>query len=193
MAMFFFFANGMQSAYGADVPSEYKKTSNEEVESTTQAEEEFKPSYPQETSSGSTTSTVLIIGGVVALGVGALALAGSGGDSGDDATVCETDPVGPSIAGNTWAGMLKLVSNGTQSVTATITQCGRDITITTSTTLEYGKQFVGSMGTNGDIKVYDQVTLEDWTTYYGQASTSYIKIYDKVQNGTKLDSLELSR
>jgi hypothetical protein len=182
----------MQPAYGEDVLSEKKTESAVDAGENTQVAEEFKPSYPEESKSGSGSTKLFIIGGAVALGVGALALAG-GGSGGDSTPACEVDPVGPSIAGNTWQGILRLVANGTQSVAATITQCGRDITITTTTTLEYGRTFVGSMGANGDIKVYDQITQEDWTTYYGQAKTNYIKIYDKVQNGTKLDSLELSR
>lgn len=191
MAVFLVLANGLQPVYGADVQNDTTKKSTEEVVNQTQIVEGFQPSTPQETSSGSNTGKYLIIGGAVALGVGVLALAGGGG--GDDAAACEEDLVGPSIAGNTWQGVLSLVSNGTQSVSATITQCGTAITIKTTTTLEYGQKFVGTMDTNGDILVYDQITSEDWTTHYSQAQTNSIKLYDFVQNGTKLDSLVLSR
>lgn len=160
----------------------------------------YEPPAPAETTTNS-TSPSLLVGGAVAVGVGvAMALGGGGGGSdGVDSTASAAaepaptlSPVGPSIAGK-WGGVLRLVNHGTESVSATITQNGKDITITTNSTLPYGQNFVGHINTRGYVTVRDRKTHKIWTSYQGVANSHYLKIYDLVNNNEALDRLELRR
>jgi len=96
------------------------------------------------------------------------------------------------VAGH-WVGVLKLINYGTQNVEAFIVQDGFNLTIVTSTSLVYGKKFYGQITTDCSILTYDQKTGEDWSTHYGNCTSTSLKIYDYVNNLTALDSLVLYR
>lgn len=104
--------------------------------------------------------------------------------------------VGPDVAGSNWVGTLDLENygyQGHQSVTAVIKQIGASITITTSTTLPYGKTFQGTITSKGYISVMDKQTGQTWTTYLGRASDNAIQLYDYVNNFAGFDTLFLAR
>lgn len=158
-----------------------------------QEDKQYEPSSPEETTSGSIPNQALIIGGAVAIGVGAFAIGGGGGGGGSDVPACELNPVGANIAGSDWQGKLRLVNHGSQAVMPTIHQCGEAITIETFTGLPYGKVFVGRITSSGNIFLKDQTTFKIWTTYKGRASATQVRIYDFVNRNSELDSLEISR
>jgi hypothetical protein len=136
----------------------------------------------------------LLYGGGAALAVGIAAVAaGSSSGSNSSESSCDEVTVGPSIDGSEWSGTLVLENYGTQAVTATITQCGNRVLIQTSSTFTYGQKLEGTMASDGDMYVWDATTGEEWTTHYGTASSSSIKLYDFVNNFQDMDKLILSR
>lgn len=164
---------------------------------TTEPAKASEPRVEKESSSNTLLYAGLGLGAAVAIGVGL-----SGGGGSDPAPVVTpdpepvADPVGADLAGTNWSGVLVLGKKKTQikeNVTATITQNGTEIEITTSSTQEYGKHFKGKIDKNGEILVYDQTTGEDWTTYEKPAKWNAVDLFDKVDDLTDLDELYLSR
>ncbi len=166
--------------------------------------EQAKSPAPQTTTtdSGKTDSgghTLLYAG----IGVGAVAVAAgvaaavSGGGSSSSESVAEPTPtlapVGHDIGGKSWKGFLALVDGFKENVTATVSQNGASIVITTSSTQQYGKKFVGQISRDGKLLVYDQTTGEDWTTYQVSTRWNSIDIYDLVHDNKDLDRLYLRR
>lgn len=156
-----------------------------------------EPRVEKESGSNTLLYAGLGVGAAVAIGVGL-----SGGGGSDPAPVVTpdpepvADPVGADLAGTNWSGVLVLGKNKTktkENITATITQNGSEIEITTSSTLEYGKHFKGKIDKNGEILAYDQTTGEDWTTYEKAAKWNSVDLFDKVDNLTDLDEMYLSR
>jgi hypothetical protein len=189
------------------------------------ADSTFSAPEPEE-STESNTTTWLAVGGVVVLGLGAVALgSGGGGDdssqaiesvietssttssSNDDDDTEESDDdeeieaeetvdtyTGPDLNGS-WSGFVNLVNEGNEnvSISATVSQSGGSISISTSSPYSYARSFSGKISNSGDIKVKDGHTGETWTTYSGAASESSIRLYDWVNDFTDLDKIELSR
>ena len=196
MSVIFMMAAADHQGNATEVLKDTKKNTVATPEKEVVEAEKFQSSYPEESSSSSTSTRWMVIGGAVALGLGAIAVAGGGGGGGgggDDAPVCEEAILGPNMNGDTWQGVLKLASNGTQPVAATIYQCGREISITTTSTLRYGRLFIGRISSGGSMNVTDQTTFQAWTTLSGPARANYIKIYDYVNKLQDLDVLELRR
>jgi len=110
-----------------------------------------------------------------------------------DENAPDSEPVGPDIRGGDWSGYLDLVHGVKENVTSSISQNGTHVVITTSSSQEYGRKFVGNINDSGSIRVYDQKTGELWTTHYGPASDNTIDLYDYVDNFKALDRLYLSR
>ncbi len=88
-------------------------------------------------------------------------------------------PVGPDLRGG-WSGYIDLVGKERESVSASVSQNGNYIVITTSSHQKYGRKFVGNIKENGFILAYDQTTGEDWTTHNGPATENRIDLYDFV-------------
>jgi len=133
--------------------------------------------------------------GVVGL---AAALASSSGssDTEESTTTTTTEKVGPDIAGSDWSGSLELRregSEGTEGVTASITHNGAAVTISTSSTLSYGKYFSGKISSGGYITVRDRDGGKTWTTHFVRATGKSIRLYDAVNEETDYDRLRLSR
>ncbi len=144
-------------------------------------------------------NTLLWIGaGVAGAALLGVALGGGGGGSDAPADTPETPPPaeesysGPAIAGE-WSGELDLVKFEPESITATITQQGENITIRTTSSRPYGRLFTGTIDNNGAMLVYDQETGEDWTTSEGNATEKNIVLTDWISGEGKLDRLELHR
>ena len=110
-----------------------------------------------------------------------------------DQNAPDSEPVGPDIRGGDWSGYLDLVHGVKENVTSSISQNGTHVVITTSSSQEYGRKFVGNINESGSIRVYDQKTGELWTTHNGPASDNTIDLYDYVDNYKALDRLYLSR
>jgi hypothetical protein len=190
------------------------------------ADSTFSAPTPEKSSDSGNTTTWLLVGGAVVLGVGALAL-GSGGGGGDSSP--SADPVeetssmsssnddddvkddddeeieiesedssspytGPDLNGS-WSGFINLVNEGNEnvSISASVSQDGRNISISTSSPYSYARNFSGKISSSGNIKVKDGNTGEIWTTHSGAASASSIRIFDWVNDYTELDRIELSR
>lgn len=191
MVVCFLFTTGIGESFAADKEGNGSKYNITKTEEKNEVSEPFEPSYPEETSSDSTSKQLLILGGAVAVGIAAFAAGGGGG--GSSAPACELTPVGPNVVGDDWVGRLRLINHGSQDVVVSVSQCGDAITIVTNTTLPYGQIFNGTISSSGSMLLYDQTTGQDWTTFKGRASSTQLRIYDYVNDATALDSLELSR
>lgn len=109
----------------------------------------------------------------VLLAVGLLAVGcDSGGGSG-------STPVGPDIRGK-WSGSfysIRLDPPRRQPVTATIQQDGDAVIIKTSRT-GTGANLTGTIDAKGNMKLTDAFDGELWTTYYGPATATRVRILD---------------
>lgn len=101
---------------------------------------------------------------------------------------------GPDLNGS-WSGFVNLVNEGNEnvSVSASVSQDGENISISTNSPYSYARSFSGKISSSGNIKVRDGHTGEIWTTHSGAASASSIRLFDWVNDFTDLDRLELSR
>jgi len=105
-------------------------------------------------------------------------------------------PVGPDLNGSDWTGFLDIKDvrhRGYQSISASIIHSGSSVQIKTSSTLDYGRQFNGTISSSGYMLMYDSISGEDWTTYKGNASTNRVPLYDFVNGFKDLDVMKLSR
>ena len=91
-----------------------------------------------------------------------------------------------------WEGMLNLVNYTQQPVSATITQTDCTIRIITTSTLLYGKYFVGNID-EAYIIVQDMDTGEIWTTYSEEATEYSLHLQDFVNGYSDLDELALQK
>lgn len=148
---------------------------------------------PQTETSNSTGKTLLYVGAGAAVIAGAALAIGSVGGSSSSSTVVKDPPVGADLDGENWTGYLDLADGIKENVTATVSQNGAALEITTSTTQEYGKKFIGVISKAAFIKVKDQTTGETWSTNYGNATWNKIVIYDYVHLYSALDKLYLTR
>lgn len=121
-------------------------------------------------------------------------------ETSSEPTVTTTETVneytGPDLEGSGWHGTLIIENEGyegTQAVTATISQNEATLSIRTSSSLSYARSFRGKISDGGYIVVQDAQTGKTWTTFEGAASTSYIRLYDYVNDNTAFDKLVLSR
>ncbi len=185
-----------------EVVGKKEKTDDGKIDEPTSASAPEPPELPsfeddskkQEEPDADKKKTLMIVGAGVA-GAAALALA-LGGGGGSSAPAPPPQPVetfdGPDVSGD-WTGELDLVTFDSQAVGATIIQNGENITIHTTSTLPYGRDFVGTMDEDGSILAYDQETGEDWTTFEGNATNTSLKLFDWVSTTHELDSLKLHR
>ena len=97
------------------------------------------------------------------------------------------------LTGNDWSGYLYLVDGKTERVYANIVQSGSYITISTTSTQSYGRNFTGTIDSDNDMYLYDSNTGEDWTTHFGPCGINRIELHDYVHNLTALDGLFLAR
>ncbi len=136
---------------------------------------------------------ILTAVGAGAAGAAALALALGGGGGSSSPPPPPPEPFnGPDISGQ-WVGEINLVAYGPEAVSATIIQHGKQVQIRTTTTLPYGRYFVGTIDEDGAMLVYDQETGEDWSTFQGNATSQSVRLYDWVIEVGKLDKLKLHR
>ncbi len=148
--------------------------------------------------------TMLYIVGGATLALGAVVLMGSSSGGSDDSGGSVTPspdpdpiapPVGPNMNGD-WSGFLQLKqrgSEGYQGIVASIVHQGNSIRVSTSSTLDYGRYFNGTISSSGYILMYDSITGEDWTTHKGNASSRQMDMYDYVNNFKDLDRMLLTR
>ena len=143
--------------------------------------------------------TMLYAGGAIglaAIAVAALAGGGSSGSGSSSPSTPSTPVVGPDLNGSNWLGFLDIKdtrSAGYQNISATIVQNGSAVQINTSSTLDYGHQFNGSIDSSGNMLMYDSITGEDWTTHYSKATANSVDLYDYVNNLKELDRMLLNR
>jgi hypothetical protein len=155
---------------------------------------------PKTKTTGSSKTMLYVGAGAVAAGALAIGLAASGGGDGGGSNDPPTTPITPSvppvgadIAGDDWSGILLLIDGLREPITATVTQNGSQVQITTSSTQRYGQVFSGTIRPSGHMLLYDQTTGEDWTTFKGPATSTHIEMEDYVNNFTALDVLVLKR
>ena len=198
------YAQSVESSPTVIVPEDKKQSPNDDDKASGEinavaadpAREAASPKTTTTTTGGS--KTLLLVGaGAVALGAIAIGSSG-GGDGGSDDTAAtvttpSVPPVGANLAGDDWRGILLLVDGFREPITATVTQNGSQVTITTSTTQRYGQVFRGTIRSSGHMTLYDQTTGEDWTTFKGPATSTHIEMEDYVNNFTALDVLVLKR
>ncbi len=91
-----------------------------------------------------------------------------------------------------WEGMLNLVNYTQEPVSATITQEDCTIRIITTSTLLYGKYFVGNIDETY-ISVQDVDTGEIWTTHSEVATEYNLQLQDFVNGYSDLDELTLQK
>lgn len=166
------------------------------VQKISRAEEKIELDEPQAEESNFWLYTGIGVGvvGVAGLVIGLSDSGGGSSSSSADTVDTDTDTGTEGISGSDWAGVLNLVNGYRENVSATVTQKGSSLTITTTSSQAYGQLFVGTIDSSGYVFVYDQTTGEDWTTHDGPpASSTRIEIYDYVNNFTGLDSLILKR
>jgi hypothetical protein len=107
-----------------------------------------------------------------------------------------TSVVGPNLNGSNWTGFLDIEDRrheGYQSISARIDQSGSSVQIYTSSTLDYGRKFSGTISSSGYMLMYDSITGEDWTTHRGNASSRRVDLYDFVNNFDDMDMMKLNR
>ena len=93
-------------------------------------------------------------------------------------TRAATEPV--NIAGNNWTGyFFRSDDRRLRDITASISQNGTEVSITTSKS-GLGHHLTGTINSYGDMLVYDSYDEEDWSTHYGPASYTQVKIYDYI-------------
>jgi hypothetical protein len=83
------------------------------------------------------------------------------------------------IDGNNWTGYFYRTdySGYKTYLTASISQDSYQVSITT-TKSGIGNHLAGTINIYGDILVYDSYDGEDWTTHYGPASYTQVRLYD---------------
>ncbi|GJL81671.1 MAG: hypothetical protein DHS20C01_13050 [marine bacterium B5-7] len=86
--------------------------------------------------------------------------------------------VGPNLNGK-WSGYYKSINGHLDYLSATITQTGRRVTITTTKT-GLVHMLSGTIDGAGHMLMYDASDGEDWTTLYGPASVNSINLADYV-------------
>lgn len=116
-------------------------------------------------------------------------------DSGDEEEEEAAVYTGPVLSGGGWSGYVNLVNSGNTNtpISASVSQDGGSITISTSSPYSYARVFSGKISNGGYIKVKDHSTGETWTTLHGSASANHFVLYDYVNDFTDLDKLEVSR
>ena len=113
--------------------------------------------------------------------------------SGGDCAVGGTpsgSPVGPDLNGN-WNGTFTRYIGASKGVSATVSHVGSRVEIRTSS----GLVLKGSIDDGGRMRLCDR-KREDWTTLYGGATTTSLRLADYVMRGTKrlgTDRLVLTR
>ncbi len=196
-----------------EVATESEKETSDDKEVATESETETKVKKEEtaqkidverepevDDSSTDDGMTMLYAGGGAAAAVILIAAIASGSSSSDDSSSTVSTPtvapVGADIHGSNWNGTLNILDSrnrGYQAVSASINQNGRSVSITTSSTLNYGRAFNGTINSSGFMLMYDSTTGEDWTTFRGNARWNSIGLYDYVNNYRDLDKLALSR
>jgi len=99
-------------------------------------------------------------------------------------------PVGPDLNGN-WNGTFTRYIGASKGVSATVSHVGSRVEIRTSS----GLVLKGSIDDGGRMRLCDR-KREDWTTLYGGATTTSLRLADYVMRGTKrlgTDRLVLTR
>ncbi len=107
-----------------------------------------------------------------------------------------TDPVGPDLNGSDWTGFLDINDSGHkgfQAISAKIKHNGSSVQIYTSSTLDYGRKFSGTISSSGYMLMYDSISGEDWTTHKGNATKNRVDLYDYVNWFEDLDRMKLTR
>ena len=148
---------------------------------------------PQEKKSNTSTYVYAGLGIAAAVGLVAAIGGGGGGSSSSSTTPPTVEPVGADIAGTNWSGKLLLANGKTANVTATVYQSGSVVRITTNSTLEYGKQYSGTISKDAIISVSDQTTGIAWTTKNGAATWNSIDLFGLAAGTTAYDELLLYR
>lgn len=110
--------------------------------------------------------------------------------------------VGTKISGNNWSGFFLNTETGTrESLTATVTQDGDAVTITTTKDFPPAQMFTGTISSNSTLRLTDASDGEVWSTHFGPATNNFIKVADFLEAPMGADDptlfplaiLELSR
>ena len=98
----------------------------------------------------------------------------------ESTTRAKTKPV--NIAGNNWTGYFfrSDESDNKLNITASISQSGSEVSITTSKS-GLGHHLTGTINSDGSMLVYDSYDEEDWSTHYGPASYTQVRLYDYIR------------
>ena len=110
-----------------------------------------------------------------------LAACGDGGNDAPKTPAANTGAAsGVSIDGGGWSGVIYATDlPGRTSIKATITQTGDAVVITTSRPGgTHAHRFTGSITGAGKMRITDAFDGEVWSTYFGNATSAYIKLAD---------------
>ncbi|MFT5122600.1 MAG: hypothetical protein ACI9QL_004874 [Candidatus Omnitrophota bacterium] len=107
-------------------------------------------------------------------------------------TVAATQPDGtvsavPRINGKWKGSFFRTDELGSTPVTATIRQDRDAITISTDLPADIGANFTGSINSKGKLTLTDGFDGEVWTTFFGPATTNFVKIADFIVGPTAAD------
>ncbi len=85
------------------------------------------------------------------------------------------------VAGSNWTGYFYRTDNSGYRIylTASISQNSSQVSVSTSKS-GIGSYLTGTINYYGDMLVYDSYDGEDWTTHYGPASYTQVRLYDYI-------------
>lgn len=96
-------------------------------------------------------------------------------------------PIGPDLRGR-WMGVYYRSDRGGQlSLTASISQEGDAVTLSTSKPSGTARLLTGTISGNGDMVLTDAFDGETWTTLFGPATTNHVMLADYVRQPTVED------
>jgi hypothetical protein len=104
----------------------------------------------------------------------------------------ETVVVGPNLNGF-WSAEFTRVSGGKDVLRATVRHVGRIVTIQTTRKPGVANRLVGSIKSTGRMLMFDQFDNEDWTTFFGPASSNAITLADHIFKDMKFTDTNVLR
>ncbi len=86
----------------------------------------------------------------------------------------------PDVNGSNWSGYYAVTGTSTYiPITASIYQSGSNVEVVTSKS-GMGHRLSGTINSSGYMYMYDHYDGEIWTTHYGPATSSNVRLYDYV-------------
>ena len=100
--------------------------------------------------------------------------------------------VGPNLNGF-WSAEFTRVSGGKDILQATVRHVGNIVTIQTTRKPGVANRLVGSIKSTGRMLMFDQFDNEDWTTFFGPASSNAVTLADHIFKDMKFTDTNVLR